>query len=168
MAIVRTTTKDVGNSAPNGQTAPQRTKPVAGAPPHAVSDIVMGRIQMQFATIAPTLPMIQTGQLRALAVSTAERSITLPDLPTIAEAGVSGFDASLWIAIVMPAGTPPAIVAHFNRELDATLRTPVLSAALLEQGVETDPGPPEHLAARIAKDLARWKVVIDQTKIGAE
>ena len=139
---------------------------------HAVSDIMTGRIQMQFATIAPTLPMIETRQLRALATSSLERSVALPDLPTVSEAGqangLDGFDAALWYAVVVPAGTAPAIVARLNRELNAALAGPDLVQALLQQGVETDAGPPAHLAQRIDKDLHSWKALIDKARIRAE
>ena len=135
---------------------------------HSVTDIMMGRIQMQFATIAPTLPMIQTGQLRALAISSAMRSITLPDLPTVAEAGLPGFDAALWFALAMPAGTPSEIVGRLNRELRDVLAMPDVTQALLQQGVETDAGTPGQLAARIARDLTTWKDLIDKAKIRAE
>lgn len=139
---------------------------------HAVSDIMMGRIQMQFATIAPTLPMIQSGQLRALATSSAKRSITMPDLPTVAQAAgdgaLSGFDAALWFAMAMPAGVAPQTVARLNRELGAVLAMPDVIQALLQQGVETEPGTPQDLAARIDKDLVTWKDLIEKAKIRAE
>ena len=135
---------------------------------HAVSDIITGRIQMQFATIAPTLPMLQTGQLRALAVSSAARSVTLPELPTVAEAGLAGFDAALWFALAMPAGTPAGITAKLNAELNAVLALPDVAQALLQQGVETDAGPPQRLAQRIARDLDTWKALIEQAKIRPE
>ena len=135
---------------------------------HAVTDIVTGRIQMQFATIAPTSQLLQTGQLRALAISSAKRSVALPDLPTMAETGLTGFDAALWFALVMPARTPPDIVTRLNRDLAYVLAMPDVVQSLLQQGVETDPGTPEQLTARIKQDLATWKELIEQARIRAE
>src|SRR5206468_7797345 len=89
----------------------------------SVTDLMTGRLDMQFATIPPMLALLRSGKLRALGIASAQRSSLLPDLPTLSEAGLPGYDASLWFAIVMPAATPPAIVARLNRELVALLAT---------------------------------------------
>ena len=90
----------------------------------SVTDIMTGRLDMQFATIAPSLAAIRAGQLRALAVSGRKRAAALPDVATVAEQGLPGYDAVLWIALVMPAATPEAIAMRLNREL-----SDILSAA---------------------------------------
>ena len=135
---------------------------------HAVTDIMAGRVEMQFATIPPSLELIATDKLTALAVSGARRSPTLPDVPTVAEQGVAGFEAALWMGLVMPPKTPPDIAQKFNVALNAVLADPKVRAALLVQGVETEPGPPEALLQRIRTDMARWRDVIAKAGIKGE
>ena len=104
-------------------------------------------------------------KLRALAVTGAVRNHTLPDVPTIAESGLSGYECSLWQAIVAPAATPPAIVARLNRETTAVLGDPDVRAAFAKHGVEPEPGSPEALAARIRDDVKKWREVITSAGI---
>ena len=87
-----------------------------------VLDVIEGRVDMQFATIPPTLPLIREGKLRAIAVTGAQRSPALPDVPTIAESGLPGYESVLWQAIYAPAGTPAPILARLNTEINAVLR----------------------------------------------
>jgi tripartite-type tricarboxylate transporter receptor subunit TctC len=129
-------------------------------------DLVEGRVEMQFGTIPPTLAHIRAGTLRALAVTSAARSPALPDVPTIAESGLPGYECTLWQAIVAPAGTPPAIIARLNREVTAVLRDPGIMAAFAEQGVEPQPGSPEALETRIREDVKKWREVITSAGIG--
>jgi len=132
----------------------------------SVLDVVEGRIAIQFATIPPTLNLVRSGKVRALAVTGANRSAVIPDVPTIAEAGVAGYEASLWQAIVAPAATPRAIVARLNREVRAVLEAPDVVANLTRQGIELAPGTPDELAARIAADIVKWREVIQSAGIG--
>ena len=88
------------------------------------------------------------------------RNAALPEVPTIAEAGLPGYESALWQGFVMPAATPPAIIARLNREVTAALNDPGVRAALTKQGVEPEPGPPELFAQRIRTDLAKWRDVI--------
>ena len=134
----------------------------------SVLDLVEGRIAIQFGTIPPTLNLVRDGKVRALAVTGASRSPAVPDVPTIAESGVAGYEASLWQAIVMPAGAPPAIVARLNREVRAVLDTADVKAALTRQGIELASGTPDELAGRIAADIAKWRDVVQSTGIRAE
>ena len=120
---------------------------------------------MQFGTIPPTLANIREGKIRALAVTGAVRSAALPDVPTIAEAGLPGYESSLWQALVVPAATPPAIIARLNREVTAILNDADVRAALTKQGVEPEPGTPEALGTRIRADLAKWRDVITSAGI---
>jgi tripartite-type tricarboxylate transporter receptor subunit TctC len=128
-------------------------------------DLLEGRVEMQFGTIPPSLPHIRAGKLRALAVTGAVRNHTLPDVPTIAESGLSGYECSLWQAIVAPAATPPAIVARLNRETTAVLGDPDVRAAFAKHGVEPEPGSPEALGARIRDDVKKWREVITSAGI---
>jgi tripartite-type tricarboxylate transporter receptor subunit TctC len=134
----------------------------------SVTDLITGRLDMQFATIAPTLPLIRSGQLRALAVTGASRSGTVPNYPTLAESGLPGYEATLWMAIVMPPATPPGIVAKLNRMLAEALNTNEAKDMLLAQGVDTETSSPDALRARIGSDIAKWRTVIAGAGIQAE
>jgi tripartite-type tricarboxylate transporter receptor subunit TctC len=123
-------------------------------------DLLEGRVEMQFSTIPPTLAQIRDGKLRALAVTGAARNAALPDVPTIAESGIAGYECSLWQAIVAPAGTPAAIVARLNREVNAALNDPTVRAAFAKQGVEPEGGSPEALTTRIRSDVTKWRDVM--------
>jgi tripartite-type tricarboxylate transporter receptor subunit TctC len=134
----------------------------------SVVDLISGRLDMQFATIPPTLANINANQVRALATTGAQRVSVLPNVPTVAESGLSGYEASLWVAIVAPAGTPPAIVTRLNREINAALDAPHVKESMAKQGLETEPGSPEALAGRIRADIDKWRAVIRQAGIKAE
>ena len=131
----------------------------------SVLDLIDGRVEMQFGTLAPTLPLIREGKVRALAVTGGKRNATLPEVPTIAESGLPGYESSLWAAIVVPAGTPPGIVARLNREVVAVLTDPEMVASLGKQGLDLDPGPPAALAARIRDDVEKWREIIQKAGI---
>lgn len=126
----------------------------------SVLDLVEGRVDIQFGTIPPTLALVRDGRVRALAVTGEKRSAAIPDVPTIAESGVSGYEASLWQAIVAPAETPPAIITRLNQEVLAVLASPDVKATLEKQGIELEPSTPAQLAARIRTDLGKWGEVI--------
>ena len=128
-------------------------------------DLMEGRVEMQFGTIPPTLVHVRAGKLRALAVTGAVRNPTLPDVPTVAESGLPGYEFELWQAIVAPAGTPPAIIAKLNREVIAVLNDPEVRAAFAKHGVEAEPGSPEALAARIRDDVKKWREVVTSAGI---
>jgi tripartite-type tricarboxylate transporter receptor subunit TctC len=126
----------------------------------SVTDLMSGRLDMEFSTIPPTLPLIRNGQLRALATTGAKRTAALPELPTVAEAGVPGFEAVLWVAMVAPAATAQPIVARLNRALNAVLDQDEAKAALTAQGMDTEVGTPDALRERIAGDIARWRSIV--------
>jgi tripartite-type tricarboxylate transporter receptor subunit TctC len=128
-------------------------------------DLLEGRVEMQFGTIPPTLTHIRAGKLRALAVTGAERNPALPDVPTIAESGLPGYECSLWQAIVAPAATSAAIVTRLNREVTTVLNDPEVRAAFAKHGVEPEPGSPEALGARIRDDVQKWRDVITSAGI---
>jgi tripartite-type tricarboxylate transporter receptor subunit TctC len=125
-----------------------------------VLDVIEGRVDMQFATIPPTLPLIRDGKLRAIAVTGAQRSPALPDVPTIAESGLPGYESVLWQAIYAPAGTPEPIVTRLNAEVNAILHDSAAVEALAKLGVEATPSTPQQLADRIAADGKKWHEVI--------
>jgi tripartite-type tricarboxylate transporter receptor subunit TctC len=128
-------------------------------------DLLEGRVEMQFGTIPPTLMHIRAGKLRALAVTAAVRNPTLPDVPTIAESGLPGYECSLWQAIVAPAATSPAIIARLNREIGAVLADPDVRAAFAKHGVEPEASSPAALGARIRADMNKWRDVVTSAGI---
>jgi tripartite-type tricarboxylate transporter receptor subunit TctC len=134
----------------------------------STTDLMTGRLDMQFATVPPTLELLRAGKLRALGIASSQRSALLPDVPTIAEAGLPGYEASLWMAVVMPGATPRAIVARLNREIAAALASPEGKAAMVSQGVDTDPSTPEALTGRIRDELGKWREVINKADIKPE
>jgi tripartite-type tricarboxylate transporter receptor subunit TctC len=131
-------------------------------------DLMQGRIEILFGTIAPTLPQIRSGALRALATTGPKRNGMLPDLPTLAEAGLPGYEAGLWTGFVFPAGVSPAIVARLNADVNAVIKDPEVVELLLKQGVETESGAPDVLAARIKGDLAKWRDLVLKAGIKAQ
>jgi tripartite-type tricarboxylate transporter receptor subunit TctC len=134
----------------------------------SVTDMITGRLDMQFATIAPTLPNIQAGQLRAIATSGKTRVAVLPEIPTVAESGIPGYDADLWASLVAPSATPTAILARLNRAVNEILNSPDGTRALVAQGMTPEPGPPEALTQRIRDDIGKWREVAAKAGIRAE
>jgi len=134
----------------------------------SVIDIITGRLDMQFATVVPTLENIRDGKLRALATTGARRVSSLPDVPTMMEAGVKDYDVALWIAYVTPAGTPDAIVAKLNRAMNEILKEADTVESLEKQGFEPDPGTPAALTERIRTETAKWRALVAKTGIKPE
>ena len=129
-------------------------------------DLMEGRIDLSVSTIPPTLSQIQQKTVRALAVMSDKRNSMLPDIPTVAEAGVPGCEAALWTAIVVPAGVPAAIRARLNAGLDARSSTNLtVQKALKTQGVDPQPGPPEAVTAAINADTPKWRDVVKVANI---
>jgi tripartite-type tricarboxylate transporter receptor subunit TctC len=134
----------------------------------SVIDMMGGRLDMQFATIAPSIQTIRAGQLRPLAVTGKKRVEALPDTPTMAEAGVAGYDATLWFALVAPAKFPAGLAARLNREIASVLEAPDMKELMAQQGLLAEAGPPEALTAQIRGDIAKWREVIAKAGITAE
>jgi tripartite-type tricarboxylate transporter receptor subunit TctC len=128
-------------------------------------DLMQGRIELSVSTIPPTLQQIREGKLRALATMSGKRNEMLPEIPTVAEAGVAGCEAGLWTAIVVPAGTPPAIVRRLNEAALAVAAATDVQQAMKIQGVDPEPGTPESVAERIRADIVKWKEVVAAAKI---
>jgi tripartite-type tricarboxylate transporter receptor subunit TctC len=133
--------------------------PYKGAQP-ALTDVIAGQCQVMFATSASAIPYVKAGRLRALAVTTAHRSASLPDLPTVAEAGVPGFESTTWHGVVVPAGTSSAIIERLNRDINAALRDPDLRKRLDALGVEVAGGTPQEFAAYIAAEIPKWTKIV--------
>jgi tripartite-type tricarboxylate transporter receptor subunit TctC len=125
-----------------------------------VLDVIEGRVDMQFATIPPTLALIRQGKLRAIAVTGTQPSSALPDVPTIAESGLPGYEALLWQGLYAPAGTPAPILMRLHGETNAVLHDADVADGLKKLGVEPQPSPQQEFAARIAAELKKWHEVI--------
>jgi tripartite-type tricarboxylate transporter receptor subunit TctC len=136
--------------------------PYRGGGP-AMIDVIGGRVAMMFDTIPTAIDHVRAGRVRLLAVSTATRHPTLPDTPTVAEAGVPGFEALGWYGLLAPVGTPEAAVQRLNREIAAALARPAFRARLERVGVDPAPSTPAGFADFVARDRARWtKLVTDK------
>lgn len=133
--------------------------PYKGAP-QAINDLMAGQVQFMMDNIGSIGPHVHRGALRALAVTSKERSPLFPDVPTMEEAGVKGFEMTAWSGIVAPAGTPPEIVARLNKELNAIMRDPAIQAQLLKQGSQPIGGTPEDLSSLIASERVKWGEVV--------
>jgi tripartite-type tricarboxylate transporter receptor subunit TctC len=129
-----------------------------GAP--ATQALLAGDTQFMFDNLANAMTQVKAGKLKALAVTTAERSKLVPELPTMAEAGLPGFDISTWYGLFAPAGTPAAIVAKWNADVTRILTTPDVRAKLMADGAEPAPDTPEQFAQMIARELAKYARII--------
>ena len=141
--------------------------PYKGAGP-ALIDMLAGQCQVMFATALSVQPHLKTGRLRPLAVTTAKRSPTLPELPTVAEAGVPGFEATTWHGVVVPAGTPQAVIARLNGELNKVLQMPDVRERLTTQGAEVIGGTPKEFADYIKAEIPKWAKVIKDSGARAD
>ena len=133
--------------------------PYKGSAP-ALQDLLAGQVQMMFDNLPPSLPQIKAGKLRALAVTSATRAPALPEVPTLAESGLPGFEASSWFGILVPAGTPAPIVAKLNAEIAKWLATPEAKEKLAKQGANAAGGTPDDFAKHIAAETAKWAKVV--------
>src|SRR5262245_16636804 len=141
--------------------------PYKGGGP-AMSDLVGGQVNLIFATVASSIPHLKSGRIKGIAVTTAKRSALLPDLPTISEAGLAGFDANNWYGLVVPAKTPRAIIDQLNAEVTKVLAMPDVKTALFNQGLDPAPGTPEQFGAYIKSERAKWARVIKESGAKAE
>lgn len=136
--------------------------PYNGSAP-ALKDLLGGITAMQFENMPTALPHIGGGRVKALAVTTPQRSPLLPDVPTMSEAGVAGFEAAPWYCFVAPAGTPPAIVARWNKELEAAMSKPEFVALMQRIGIQRMPMSPEQLLAFQTKENVKWKAIVERS-----
>jgi len=134
--------------------------PYKGAAP-AMADLLSGQVQLMFDNLANALPNVKAGRLRALAVTTLARSPAVPDLPTVAESGLPGFDLTTWFGVMVPAGTPPDIVAKLNAEIVRALNSNDMRERLEKMGAEPPTNnTPEHFAAFIRTEAAKYAKVV--------
>jgi tripartite-type tricarboxylate transporter receptor subunit TctC len=133
--------------------------PYRGTAP-SVTDLIAGQVDATFTGAPAVLPHIRSGRLRALAVSSPQRIAALPEVPTVAESGYPGFEADQWYGIVAPAGTPPAVVARLNAEINKALALPEVAQQLAAEGAVPVPGPPQAFGELIAREIPRWREVI--------
>lgn len=126
----------------------------------AATDLLAGNVHMSFATVVTVLPHLKTGRLKALAVTSASRVTAVPDLPTMGEAGYPGVVATSWNGVLVPAGTPRAIVARLNGEIGRILAAPELVNQLLAQGAEPMGGSPEQFGTFVRIEIAKWRKVV--------
>jgi len=138
--------------------------PYKGSAP-TLADLAGGQIQVVIDNLPPYLPHVQAGKIRGLAVTTAQRSAAAPNLPTMQEAGVAGYEAGSWFGLLAPAGTPKAIVAKLSVETDRILKLPQVNERLTALGATPVGGAPEDFAAFIRSEQAKWRKVITQANI---
>jgi tripartite-type tricarboxylate transporter receptor subunit TctC len=141
--------------------------PYKGGGP-AMTDLLGGRVTMYPGVPSTVLPHVDSGKLRALAITGPSRSPTHPNIPTVAESGYPGFEASNWYAFVAPGKTPPEILDYWNREINKVLRDPQVKADLSKHGLDPAPGTREELARYIDKETEVWGKVVRDAKIQAE
>ena len=133
--------------------------PYKGTGP-VVADLLGGHVKTAFSPLPPVLGNVRAGALRALAVTSATRSPLLPDVPTMAESGLTGFEAALRYGLLAPAGTPRPIIERLNRELAATLAAPDVRARIREDGGDAIASTPEDYAADIDREETKWSRIV--------
>jgi len=130
-----------------------------------LADVMGGQIAVTIDNMPPYIPQVKAGKIRALAVSTNKRPSAMPDLPTIAEAGVPGYEAGAWFGLLAPAGTPKAILAQLSAESARILKLPDISKRISELGAEPVGSTPEQFAALINSEIAKWAKVIKDANV---
>ena len=141
--------------------------PYKGSAP-AVTDLLGGQVESMFDNAPSALPHIQAGKLRAIAVTSAQRSPSIPDVPTLAESGYSNFDVQSWFALVAPAGTPKIIVEKLNAALNKALLAPDVRQRLQELAATPEPGSPEKMRDFQISEVKRWREVVKASGAKAE
>ena len=141
--------------------------PYKGAAP-AITDLLGGHVQLAALSVASGMPNIKAGKLRGLVVTSTKRSPALPDVPTIAESGFPGFEAVGWLGILVPNGTPPAVIARLNVEFGKVMGNADVQKALIAQGVEPTTSTPEAFGAMIRNETAKWQKVVRDAGIKPE
>jgi tripartite-type tricarboxylate transporter receptor subunit TctC len=135
--------------------------PYKGA--EALKDLLAGRIQFMFATIPSVIQHIKAGNLVALAVSSAKRSRSLPDVPTVAESGFPGFEAGSWFGIFAPKGTPPEVIAALNKATNEIIAEKAVESRMVEEGADPSSGSPERFGAFVRAEFEKWRTVVRES-----
>jgi tripartite-type tricarboxylate transporter receptor subunit TctC len=141
--------------------------PYKGSAP-LTTDLLGGQVDMSFDTLTPLVQHIKAGKLRALAVTTAKRSSTLPDVPTLAEAGMKDFDQGTWFGILAPAATPAEVVARLNAEMVKIIQSPEFRKRMEEIGAEPVGDSPAQMAAQIKDDTAKYAKLVKDAKVAID
>ena len=141
--------------------------PYKGSGP-LTTDLMAGQISMSFDTVTPVLPFIKTGKLRPLAVATAKRSSALPDVPTLAESGLAGFDVASWYGVLVPVKTPPEIVKKLHDEIAKILQMPDVQKRFAELGAESIGNTPEQMAAQIKAETEKFAKLVKEANVKVE
>lgn len=131
----------------------------------ALTDLVGGQVQLMFANVGPALPFVKSGRLKSLGVTSPARFSVTPDIPTVAEAGLPGFEMVPWIGFCAPAGTPREIVLKLNAEINKALRNPEVQKAFAATGAETAPMTTEQMDTFVKNDIAKWIQVVKAANI---
>ena len=142
------------------------TVPFQGGSNQAVSELLSGRITLMFNVAATLAPYVEAGKLKAFAVAQAKRASIMPVVPTLAEAGMKGFDAGIWIGLLAPAATPPAVVEKLSRAANDALNTEEVRSALKRQGMDPLGGTPKEFADFIRADIEKWIAVLASSSQG--
>jgi tripartite-type tricarboxylate transporter receptor subunit TctC len=129
----------------------------------AITDLIAGRVQVMADNIQSIGPHVKTGRLRGLAVTSARRVPAFAELPTVAEAGVPGFDVSAWAGVIVPAGVPKPVIARLNAELNQALASAPVREKLPEMGLQVAGGTPEEYAEHIRREAAKWAEVVKRS-----
>ena len=133
-----------------------------------ITDLIAGAVQLSFAGVPQTLPHVKAGRLKALAVTTARRATVVPELPTIAEAGVPGYDVDPWYGVIAPAGAPRAIIEQLNTAFARALNAPDVKEKFMLQGLEPRASTPAEFSSLVEKEIAKWSKVVRDAGIKAE
>jgi tripartite-type tricarboxylate transporter receptor subunit TctC len=141
--------------------------PYKGGGP-AMTDLIAGQVQLQFSSIPTVLAHVKAGRVKMLAIGSAKRSPAIPDVPTIAESGVPGYEYTTWYGIFAPHGTPAATIALLNSAVVKAVASPEVSQRLIPQGAEPAPSSPDELSRYMKEESARWSKVIKAANIRAE
>src|SRR6185503_19028769 len=141
--------------------------PYKGAAP-AIGDTIGGQTQFMFPSLFTAYPFIKNGKLKAMAVAGPKRVASLPDVPTLKEAGVDGVDVTQWYAIFAPAKTPKAIVDQLNKALNQVLSDKEVIKRMEDHGADVETSTPEQLRTLVASELVKWKSVVQKAKLTAE
>jgi tripartite-type tricarboxylate transporter receptor subunit TctC len=133
--------------------------------PEVITAVISGQVQVGLDIVAPVMAQVKGGALRMIAVSSKQRSPILPDVPTVAESGVPGYESESWNGVAAPVKTPPAIIERLNKEVRAAVASPDVKKRLQDLGIDARAGTPEQLRERLVADIAKWRAVIEKANI---
>jgi tripartite-type tricarboxylate transporter receptor subunit TctC len=133
--------------------------------PEVLTAVISGQVQVGLDIVAPVMGQVKGGALRMIAISSKQRSPILPDVPTVAESGVPGYESESWNGVAAPVKTPPAIIERLNKEVRAAVAAPDVKQRLQNLGIDARAGTPEQLRERLVADIAKWRAVIEKANI---